>query len=224
MENYIKDVIKYYNLNEEYTIAQEYDASMNMYYVDIYSTLNSPTELPKILLNNHEEFLINLNKIIIKGYPNYIKNSLKINYFENKIWISFTPLILDLHVITINAYSTRNEYKLKELIMSISNAARGKFNIHHHIFYDPSKHHIKHFNFKKDRYVLEFKTMKSNDSILKILEKTKLYAGDVLIFIPTDFKVDRFLPELYDLYENKIERLNTNNPEVYATKYYYLKY
>lgn len=239
MEAYINSVLEYYSLEEKYIVEQEYDPDKNIYSISIYSSdINSnrsgyknpvnnslipinkfDKRLPEILRDNHDEFILNLDKIITQVYPDYLRSSLKINYFDNKIWIDFIPVILHLHVITPNAKISKNEYKLKNLVISINEAARNKFAIHHHIFYDTKRNKIKRFKVRSSRYSIDWNKADSGDSIKELMDKLGLLENEVIVIVPMDYIVEKFPVELYDVYNNDTNQLDNPDGTVYAIKY-----
>lgn len=236
MQDYINEILAHYNIDEKYNVDQEYDPYDNVYYVSIYLTevskmgndiisfLDDPKGiLPEILLEHHEEFIFNLDRIIIRVYPDYIKNTLKVNYFGNKIWISFRPIILDLHIITINAVSTINEQGLKDLIGKIHHLSKNKFNVYHHIIYNYKKQHIKQFTFVGRNYKVIWHRNRLNDDLTYFLNRYDFKDDDVIMIVPQSSQIKTLPIEMYDLYENKIERLDIIGNQVYASKYLYLK-
>lgn len=225
METYINIILNQYDIKGKYIVDQEYDPYNNIYYVNIFT--NDQTEnkltLSSVLLEHHEEFIFNLDRIIIQVYPNYIKSTLNINYFQNKIWISFIPVILDLHVITMNAVTSKNEYKLKGLMMHLYSLSKNKYNIHHHIFYNPKEQYIKRFNFDGKNYEVLWHKVSMNTDIRTLLSFIDLNIDDVIMIVPQATRLTDLPIEIYDIYENKIKHLDIIKDTVYVTKYLYLK-
>jgi len=225
MEVYINLIINQYKINYKYTVDQEYNPYDNIYYVDVYTKelITDDITLSSILLENHEEFLFNLDRIIVDVYPDYIKRTLKINYFTNKIWISFIPVILDLHIITMNAITSRNEYILKDLIMRMYKLSKNKYNIKHHIFYNNKDQNIKRFNFEGKGYQILWSKMNKNLDLKNAISLMHADPDDVIMMVPYDSKIKMLPIEIYDIYENKIERFDIIKDIIYATKYKNLK-
>lgn len=226
MESYINILLDYYQLNERYSVEQEYDSEYNIYYVSIYTHSENPVllpQLPQILLEHHEEFILNLDKIITRVYPDYERNSLTVHYFTSKIWIAFIPVILDLYVITEDAKTSRDEYLLKRLISSIEKAAKGRYQVHHYIFYNPQEQHIKRFYIKNRRYIIHWRPTSSRDPLVLPVSD-----DDIIAVIPmASFGTLKEFPvQILDLFESKIDRVELpdgpNGPG-YITRYKYLK-